>query len=126
MSKPRFDELLSQELAAIISRDLEFPEALVTVLSVNCSTDQRYASVVISILPEKFAGSALTALRKNSASFAKKLQSKTKMREVPKLTWVFDPTEKEASKIEDLLRKISEGREDEIIEDDDYGFWRTI
>lgn len=121
MSKLRFDELLSQELAAIISRDLEFPEALVTVLSVNCSTDQRYASVKISILPENFAGSALTALRRNSANFAKKLQAKTKMREVPKLTWVFDPTEKEASKIEDLLRKISEGKEDEIV-DDDYGF----
>lgn len=121
MSKPRFDELLLKELAAIISRDLEFPEALVTVLSVNCSTDQRYASVKISILPENFAGSALATLRKNSANFAKKLQTKTKMREVPKLTWVFDPTEKEASKIEDLLRKISEGREDEIV-DNDYGF----
>ncbi|MFZ4648801.1 MAG: 30S ribosome-binding factor RbfA [Patescibacteria group bacterium] len=121
MSKLRFDELLSQELAAIISRELEFPEALVTVLYVNCSSDQRYASVGVSVLPEKFTGSALTALRKASAGMAKKLQAKTKMREVPKLSWVFDPTEKDASKIENLLRKISEGREDEIT-DDDYGF----
>lgn len=118
MSKLRFDELLSKELAAIISRDLEFPEALVTILYVDCSSDQRYASVGISVLPEKFTGSALAALRKSSASLAKKLHSRTKMREVPKLSWVFDPTEKEASKIENLLRKISEGREDEIIEDD--------
>lgn len=120
MSKERFDELLSKELAAIIARDLEFPDALVTVLYVNCSSDQRYASIGISVLPENFTGSALTALRKASASLAKKLQQRTKMREVPKLQWVFDPTEKEAAKIETLLQKISEGKEDELGEE--YGF----
>ena len=122
MSKERFNELLAQELAAIVSRDLEFPEVLVTVLYVNCSSDQRYASVGVSVLPEKFTGSALTALRKASGNLAKKLQAKTKMREVPKLQWVFDPTEKEAAKIENLLNKISAGEEDDLELGEEYGF----
>ncbi len=122
MSKERFNELLAQELAAIVSRELEFPEVLVTVLYVNCSSDQRYASVGVSVLPEKFTGSALTALRKASGNLAKKLQAKTKMREVPKLQWVFDPTEKEAAKIENLLNKISAGEEDDLELGEEYGF----
>ena len=124
MSKERFNELLAQELAAIVSRELEFPEVLVTVLYVNCSSDQRYASVGVSVLPEKFTGSALTALRKASGNLAKKLQAKTKMREVPKLQWVFDPTEKEAAKIENLLNKISAGEEDDLELGEEYGFWK--
>lgn len=108
MGNSRLDELIRKELAELVSRNLEFPEGLITVLYVTCASNQKFMAVGVSVLPDHLAGSGLRALRRKSEFFAKRVQERCRLRNIPKIQWVFDPTEKEAAKIDALINKIVE------------------
>jgi ribosome-binding factor A len=94
---------LRQELANILNKELELKNTLITVSYVNCSDDLNYAQVGVSVLPDKLAGTALRALRAKSGQIAKALQKRTTIRKIPKITWVLDATEREASIVEQVI-----------------------
>ena len=102
----QINELLKQELSNILSREAFFDNCLITITKVNCSPDLNRAKVGISVLPDKFFGSALKKLRHQSGYFSKILRTKIKIRKIPKLNWTADVTEKEAAKIDKILNDI--------------------
>lgn len=104
----QINELLRAELARLIKERLELPEALITVTRVDSSPDLNHARVEISVLPEKYTGTALERLRKHSGEFAGILLKKTRLRQIPRLDWRVDNTEVKAAEIEDVLKKIAE------------------
>jgi len=81
---------------------------LVTVCFVDCSTDLKHAKIGISVLPEKFGPSTLKKVRKLSGDFSRILKNKLKIRQIPKFHWVFDATESQAAKIEEVIKQIKE------------------
>jgi ribosome-binding factor A len=101
----RIDELLKVKISEFISRELEVPNSLVTVLDVRTSKDLRYANVWVSILPEKLTGTALEKLRAGNHLLASFLRKQSKLPKVPIFRWQADRTETKATVIEDLIKK---------------------
>jgi len=102
----QINELLRAELALLIEQRLELPGTLVTVTKVDCSPELSFAKVSISVLPEKFTGTALEQLRKNTSGFAKTLLKKTRLRHIPRLNWHIDDTEVKAAEIDELFKQL--------------------
>lgn len=103
----RYNELFREELAAAVNREVKLPDALLTVTYVDCSPDLKQAQVGFSILPDKLAGTALRHLAAASGQLTAILRKRLKLRRLPHLIWQFDATEREAQKIEDLLKDLS-------------------
>jgi ribosome-binding factor A len=103
-----------EALAAAISRELELPNALVTVAHVSCDDRWQSAKAYVSVLPANMAGTALRQLKKQSGIISRTMQKQLKMRKAPRLFWAFDPTEKYAGELEDFMKTIDQ---EEDIED---------
>ena len=87
-------------------KNLNFPDALITITGVNCSPDMKNAKIYVSVLPEKFFGSSLEQLRRLSSPICKFIMKNTRLRKVPKFTWQADDTEKNAAVIDEILNQI--------------------
>lgn len=104
----QLNEQLKEELANLIVKEVPLENGLITVSYVECSPDLKYARVAISVLPEKFAGTALAGLRKHNSAFSQSLRQKLSIRQIPRFNWILDTTESKAAEIEDIIKKIKE------------------
>lgn len=102
------NENLQREVAKFINNELNFNEVLVTVSRVDCSPDLKNAKIFISVLPDNKFGSTIERLKKNTSPLTSYLKKNIKLRVIPKISWQVDPTEKEASVIDGILRQIEE------------------
>lgn len=102
----QINELLKSELANFITREVTLENCLITISYVDCSSDFKNAKIGVSVLPEKFSGTALKKLRNCSGLFAKRLGSKLRFRKIPRLNWIIDLTERKAAEIDKLLNEI--------------------
>jgi ribosome-binding factor A len=89
-SQKKLNSLLKKEIAKIINQEIIIPGVLLTVLRVSSDDRGSFLKVELSVLPSTKAGTALSSLRKNSKSIAKKLQTKTRLKRIPKLDWNLD------------------------------------
>jgi ribosome-binding factor A len=109
MSKaPRLNEILKEELAAAVSREVGLPNALITITYVECSPDLKQAHVGFSVLPDNLVGTALKHLSSATSELVRILRSRVKLRQMPHFIWEFDATEKEATRIEKLIASANE------------------
>ncbi len=104
----QLNEQLKNELANLIVREVPLDNGLITVSYVACSPDLKYAKVAVSVLPEKYAGTALAGLRRHSSSFSQSLKRKLKIRQIPHFNWILDTTESKAAEIEKVIKQIKE------------------
>ncbi|MFH1522331.1 MAG: ribosome-binding factor A [Patescibacteria group bacterium] len=102
------NELIKSQLAKLVNQEVVIEGCLITISYIDCSLDLKNAKIGVSVLPEKFSGSALSALRKNSSRFSNSIKKKTKLRHIPRFRWLIDTTEKKAWEIEELFKKIKE------------------
>lgn len=116
MSKAdQINQMLHQELALAINREVGLPNALITVAYVRTSADLKWATVGISVLPDKLAGTALSELKKSASVLSSVLLKKTKLRQIPRFRFEFDPTERKAAVLDEVIGKLDE---EEDIEDE--------
>jgi ribosome-binding factor A len=109
MSKiERLNDLILEELAVAVNREVGIKDALVTITYVECSPDLKQAKIGFSVLPDKLAGTALRKLNAATSQLVGILRTRTRMRKLPHLIWEFDATEREAGKIERLIADINE------------------
>lgn len=109
MSKiERFNELILEELASAVNREVGVPNALITITYVECSPDLKQAKVGFSVLPDNLAGTALRQLTKSTGQLVPILRARTRLRKMPHLIWEFDSTEREASVIEKIIKEANE------------------
>lgn len=102
----QINELLRQELAILVSREVYLPDGLITVTKVKCSPDLKNAFALISVLPENFSGSALSKLKSHNALFTKELRKKLNLRKIPRLKWEIDQQERYALEIDKTFAEI--------------------
>jgi len=109
MSKlDQINEMILEELAAAVNREVTLPNALITITYVNCSPDLQQAKIGFSVLPDGLTGSALRHLTGATSQLISILQKRIRLRKMPRLIWQFDATEKEANKIEKLIAEANE------------------
>jgi ribosome-binding factor A len=106
MQIERVNELLLEELANAINKEVGLPDALITVSFVDCDPDLKSARVGISVLPDRLAGTALRVLKSSTSQLTGLIKNRVKLRRIPRLIWEFDATEREAEKIEKLIEEI--------------------
>lgn len=104
-SADRLNELLLEELAQAVNREVGVENALLTITYVECSPDLTQARVGFSVLPDNLAGTALRKLTTSTSQIVEILRKRVKLRKIPHLIWEFDSTEKEASRLEQLINE---------------------
>jgi len=118
MSKAdQLNDMLQMELAYAINREVGVPNTLITVVYVRTSSDLKFATVGVSVLPDNLAGTALEKLKKSAGMLSSILAKKTRLRQIPRLRFEFDPTERKAAVLENFMNNLEEIEKKE--EDDD-------
>lgn len=110
----KVNELIKNELAKTIQREIEFPKnTIVTVMRVQADADLKKATVFLGIFPKEEEKSTLTLIRKRSPLLQGILNRTLVMRYVPELKFTIekesdkkDPID-EAEYILDNLDKLS-------------------
>lgn len=102
-------EHFRQDMADILARRAEFPNAFVTVVDANLTDDQQFATIILSVMPTSAEESVLDSLKTFKHDILKDMAKTLKLRRMPILNWKFDYTEEKAQGIEaymeDLKRK---------------------
>lgn len=101
------NSLLREELALALNRHLIIDGCLITVTDVQCTTDLNEAKIYVSVLPEKFAGTALRKLRNISGSLAHDLRKRLKFHRVPIFVWLFDERPSHATEIDQVIKDLA-------------------
>ncbi len=105
----QINELLRTELAIEFSRELELPDnCVVSITKIDTSPDLKNATICVSIIPDQKAGTILKILQKQLPHIKASIKSRITFRNLPKFRLKYDPTEKNASHIEQLLDSIKE------------------
>jgi ribosome-binding factor A len=112
-------QVVADELERLADADERLP--LVTVTSIETTSDLRQATVFLSSLSE----GAATALDDRRVQVQKAVARQTQFKRTPQLTFVQDPAVLTGNRIEDLLRQIHEsddaaGRVETDGRDDNY------
>jgi ribosome-binding factor A len=103
----RVRQLLQEEVGRMVARSgILIPDALVTVVGVTLSPDLLYAVAHISVYPAKSAPAVLATLEENIWNLQQNLNKRLRMRPVPKLRFVIDQSEEEASEIERMIKEV--------------------
>ena len=101
----KVNSLLTQEIGKIILREVDIPPGvLVTVLSVEATSDFKEAKVKISIFPFDKSELVLEILTKNIYHIQRVLNKKLRMKPVPKIYFRIDVSAEQADKVELLLK----------------------
>jgi ribosome-binding factor A len=111
----KVNELILQQLGAIINREVEMPEIFLTIHKVAASADLKYATVYVGAIPEEKADYAVHKLNLLSKRLQKELNEKVVLKSIPRLEFRLykgDLTAEAVETIDELLDKIKQ----EIVE----------
>lgn len=104
----RLSDLLREEIAKIIDRELELPDnTMLTVTRVAVSPDKHYAAVMISVLGGEHQ-KTLEILEKHVYNIQQLLNRRVRMRPVPKIRFVIDENEERREIVEKSLSKLKQ------------------
>jgi ribosome-binding factor A len=109
--KERLTELMHREIAAVIAGELRDPRipSIVTITKINIGTDQRNATVFVSIFGEDEQHvEALTALNKAAPFIQHLVASRIVMKHFPKLLFKLDDGIGHTQHIHQLLKEIND------------------
>jgi ribosome-binding factor A len=103
----KVNELLRREISSAIGRDLEFPDALVTVNSVEVTPDLRQGTVYVGLIGEPRAcRNALELIEKRRGHIQNKVAARVVLRYFPKLTFKADNSVERGTDILNLLEEV--------------------
>lgn len=104
--KERIGDLLRDEMGQILHQELDLEiGTLATVTRVVVSEDLQHAKVYVSIFPSSLAEEVWKEIQKQVYYFQQILNKRLRMRPIPKIYFVLDRTEEEASKVEKLIEE---------------------
>lgn len=103
----KVNELVKRELGAILMHEIEMPEnSLITISRVRTSKDLSEAKVFISVFPIEHAQKIVRLTFRKIGHLQKLLNQRLVMKHVPKIKFLLDTTEEQASQIDEALTKI--------------------
>ena len=103
----RVNELIREELANILLREVELPKGIMATISrVETSADLKSAKVWLSIIPFDQASEALEIFEKNISHIQHTLGKRIILKFTPKIKFYIDQSEDRAKDINQLLDEI--------------------
>ncbi|HEX4104542.1 MAG TPA: ribosome-binding factor A [Candidatus Paceibacterota bacterium] len=99
----RVQKVIREELAKIILREFEFPDALVTITEVEVDKKLERARVLVSVLPAAGSEEALAALEKRAGHLQHLLNVKMNIRPMPRIAFSLDRGPENAALVEKHL-----------------------
>ncbi|MBA2254945.1 MAG: 30S ribosome-binding factor RbfA, partial [Chloroflexi bacterium] len=108
----RLDELLREEISAIISRDIHDPRVgFVTVTSVDVARDLRHATVWVSLIGQP--GERKDAVRAlgHAMPFVRGKLGVLRLKRIPELHLKLDETVERGTRVLDILNSLEEGHD---------------
>lgn len=105
---------LQRALQKVLVEGLQDPRtegALITVTSVSLSPDLRNATVMVSVLPEKFEARVRAALDHSKGFIRREASDLIAIRNMPELAFVIDHSLKKQAEVLTALSKVAAERE---------------
>ena len=102
----RVNELLKRELSAIISREIAFGKALVSVSHVDTTPDLKNAHVYVSVLAAAAGPAALIKLEENRILLQNELAKHVVLKYTPHLAFHLDDSIERGSRVIEILQQI--------------------
>ncbi|EGW40444.1 MULTISPECIES: 30S ribosome-binding factor RbfA [unclassified Desulfosporosinus] len=105
----RLSETLKEEISQLILVELKDPRiGFVTVTSVDVANDLAHAKVYISVLGSEDEGKASLDTLNRAAGFLRtEIGKRLRLRHVPSIVFVYDPSIQHGAHIAKLLRDVS-------------------
>ncbi len=106
----RVGDLILEFVSQVLSREINDPRVgVVTLTGVEVSNDLKHARVFFSVLVnQQGKDEVLSGLRSASGFIRSKIARELKLRYVPTLEFIYDDTQANAQRIEELLRKVKD------------------
>lgn len=111
----RINEEMKKELAALVMTDIRDPRltAMVSITDVEVTKDLSYAKVYVSIFgTEKEKADSLEAIKNASSFLRREIGRRMNLRHTPELVIMLDTTIDRGMHIDDLIRRISNDKDD--------------
>lgn len=114
-------QLMRREVSDILARKLRDPRvsAMVSVTDVEVTHDLSFAKIYVSIMGSKEEQTQTYDALKHAVGFVRhELGDRLGLREVPEVRFIHDESLERGARVEDLIRRIHEGKpvEDEELE----------
>ena len=105
----RINEEVRRELSDLI-RQLKDPRvtSLVTVMSVEVTSDQRWCRVYVSVFDDNARKDVMKGLRSAAGFLRRELGSRVRMRCTPELVFIEDDSIRKGARIAELLNNMEE------------------
>ena len=99
----RVESLLQRELGAIITRELEFGGALVTIMAVEADKKLEHADVRVSVVPAEKAADAMQLLGREAGRLQHFLMKRINIKPMPRIAFSLDRGTENAAQVERVL-----------------------
>ena len=111
----RLASQLSRELSEVLHLHEQLPSGLmISVMEIDLTKDLRYGKVYYSAFGKENAmEEAEKFFNENSKQIRKALASRVRVRYIPELEYLFDPSIERGQRISELLDKIKENNDEQ-------------
>jgi len=104
--KTRVTQII-KELAATFIQHEANADPLITVTSVDVSTDTSRAIIFITTIPDGREADALIFLKRNATEFRNYLKRKVRMKTIPHIEFMVDAGERHRQHMDELVKEIN-------------------
>ena len=109
----RVNEIVKRELSMIVTRDLTFENALVTVNDVDVTPDLKNAHVFVSVLGKGNAKDVIEKLEANRVQLQAELSKHVVLKYTPHLNFHLDDSIERGARVFKILQEIEPEATDE-------------
>jgi ribosome-binding factor A len=113
----RLDELLREEISAILRRDVDDPRiGFVTITDVEVTPDLRHANVWVSLIGEGSARREQLRAIARALPFVRRRLGSLRLKRIPALHLKEDRTAERGTRVLRILEELEQGRDAEQLE----------
>jgi ribosome-binding factor A len=102
----RVNELLKRELSGIITRELNFEGALVTLNQVDVTPDLKHAHAYVSVLGKKDEAAVMAKLEEHRTILQSTLAKAVTLKYTPQLVFHLDDSIERGARVFEILQQI--------------------
>src|SRR6185503_16453372 len=104
--KLRVNELLRRELSTIVTREIVFADALVTINQVDVTPDLKNAHVYVSVLGSASGASVIKQLEEHRVALQTELARHVVLKYTPHLVFHLDDSIERGARVIEILQEI--------------------